>query len=158
RMFPGRSETSSLTPIRVDVREFQQEDTRQNEAQRILIYLLGSAVILAFLLVIAHEMNPPDSALSNQSISSNFGPWEGSWQGTEIVYSLEGSRLSESQSRWEFWSSSPHIQSATFTRLEEGKPVSEEVWVNKSKIDGTLTSSLSRERFPIAPFNGTLSG
>jgi hypothetical protein len=131
-------------------------DSLSPEAQRILIFLLGGVLCLAFLLLLAHSMNPSDQELRAADLNPTFAPWDGTWVGTAHEIAADGRIVARYRERRIFTSTSTHMQTVDVTRRSTHGTESRQVWVHKNHRDGTLSAAMSNDEGVATSFSGML--
>lgn len=99
------------------------------EWKRMGFFIVGGAVALALLLILAEEINPPDSALAGQTPTSLLGAWEGTWVGNLVQYDLAGNRLASYDVTREYNQVSADVQTLTILRRGQDGSVETQLWV-----------------------------
>lgn len=135
---------------------YRLPSTNQTLQQRLVFYLLGGAAVLAFLLALSSSINPPDSELREAYTAADLAAWDGIWKGTEVLYSLDGTRIAEYESHREYWSSSESIQTVQGSRTSSDGSTEKILWVNKILAEGNLVSQPTLDSGSSVPFEGRI--
>lgn len=127
---------------------------------RLLFYVIGGAASLFFLLILAQQINPPDSALRAPAMARILAPWDGTWTGTVTRMDMQGHALESFEVAREYSSTNSTYQAATFRSKPVGSPAEPtiEIWVNQVRGENRLVTRRADTEVTSSPYEGSING